>query len=256
MSTFVKVTALDGINLEARLKHDINVLLEIEQTIHHYMRVQGIIKKIDIFVESKRQDKTISVEYDILKLLLFIDGIYPNDVLEMLLLNIHQKILRLKNYEQTQFFFELATYSEYFHATYKNVIYVPLSKGNLSTTMKWLSSIEFSKNSVEQCNYSAIYLVHKTDFCPYIQMSTDELSVEIENEFLILKSHDITSKLSRFEYQLQNNSLHICLNDFIPFYYSLLTAEVAGFNCAICNFGKLKPIYLLLVNHNLIMSHR
>ena len=231
VATYVKITALDGINLRSRLKQDQAFLYELRLTLHQNMQVYSVVIKIDIFVDSEWNDRTQPyVDYFIIKLLL-IDPIYPNDMLEKLLLNVHQKTLRLAA-GQERLFFELATYYENFNDAGKRIIHVPLSNNHTSTTLGWFSSIEFSKNNVKYCNNFPLSSMHKTHVCPYVQLKSDEFVMDFSDEFLVLKSDDMTSKFSPFEYQLQNDSVFICLSDFLPFYHSLSTPETASVNRA------------------------
>lgn len=225
-SIYVKITASDNSNLGSRLKQDQMFLSELRITLHRTMQVYSIVINIDIFVTSEWNDRDPYVEYFIIKVLL-IDPIYPKDMLQMLLLNIHQKTLRLAA-GQTELYFELVTYNEVFNDAGKRIIHVSLSNNNTATTLEWLSSSEFSKNNVEYCNNFPVSLMHKTHVCPYLQIGTDEFNIDFNDEFLILKSYDMTSKFSPFEFQLQNGTVFICLSDFLPFYYSLSAPETVS----------------------------
>ena len=258
VSAYVKMTVLDGINLEVTIKQQTQTFLyALRQMLQEQMQVYGVIFKIDIFIDTKQYESTPSVYSFVVKLLLFPDAVYPTDVVKLLLSNIHQRTMRLA-IGLAQLFCELATYDEIHNGTNKRIIYVPLFNDDTLNTMEWFGSREFQKTILERCMDISMGLIHKTHVCPYIKIRTHEFLTEFKNEFLVLKSQDMTSKLSPFEYRSQNGTLHICLSDFLPFYYSLSTTKPVSGCYALFKIGKMTQMYYLTlcfkISHQLFVG--
>ena len=197
-------------------------LNDVQKTFLHNGIPDRVIVTIDIFVDSNRYRKEPSVDYYILKVVsdLDLENAYPDDFVQKLFSHIHQKTLRLR-YRQTVFFFEMETYKEVFQGTDKRFIHVPESINEDYVTMEWLGSTPFMRDFTFCLDKEAIIPLHKVQVCPYIQIMTDDFSVNFKNDFLILRTYNLTTTLSQFEYELKNDTINICFSDFLPFYYAM-----------------------------------
>ena len=226
VSVFIKMNALKG-NLspeyEFTEKSEVRSFLgDVWDTFLHNGVPERVIVTIDIYVGSNRNGKGSSKDYYVLKLILYLDAnrVDTGDIVQQFLLYIHQKTLRLK-YRQTLFFFELETYKEVFQGTDKRFIHVPEPNHEEPVEMEWLGSRAFMREFTYCLDTEAIIAMHKIQVCPYIQIRTDELSMNFKKEFLILNTYNFTSTFSQFEYELQNDTINICLSDFLPFFYAM-----------------------------------
>ena len=213
MSRFLRIflpTFTDGSDIGSFLN-------DVHETFLHNGIPDWVIVTIDIFVDSNRNRKEPSVDYYILKVVadLEITNAYSDDFVQKLFSHIHRKTLRLR-YRQSVFFFEMETYKEVFQGTDKRFIHVPESNNEDSVTMEWLESRPFMREFTFCLDKEAIIPLHKVQVCPYIQIMTDDFSVNFKNDFLILRTYTLTTTLSQFEYELKNDTINTSVSVFSP----------------------------------------
>ena len=247
----IKISDLDGRLSPEEVEDVLNdgfFLYDMQQTFRHYMLIPDMptysdpFLKMDLFVDSNWNSNASTIGYYILKLLLGSDDYYTENVLGVMLQNIHQKMLRMV-LGQKQFFFEFAMYNEPLDDTDKSIMYVSQSNSDTPAKMELIRSRKFSRDEdIDYCNNFPISLMHKMHVCPFIEIRTDEFLMDLEKDYLVLKSRDLMTKFSPFEYQLQNDTVQLCLSDYLPFYYSLSTTEVVSGTAARYNIGKISQI--------------
>ena len=71
------------------------------------------------------------------------------------------------------------------------------------------------------CSESTILPFSKMQFCPYIDIDLDEWDIEIENGFLTIEKELTAASFTKWEYEISEDILHICLDDFHSIYAAL-----------------------------------
>ena len=77
---------------------------------------------------------------------------------------------------------------------------------------------------IDYCSEQSILIINKLNACPFIRVSEDEFSINIENDFLLLDlpgTTNHTKKFSKWEYEIINKSIYICLDDFEEIYHKM-----------------------------------
>lgn len=100
----------------------------------------------------------------------------------------------------------------------QTILFVPVLSSSTVTTLETTSD-ELFRNpcySKERTNINRLFI------CPFIILRTDELAMEVENEFLFIAHGETPNKtlkiFSKWEYEIHGNQIYICLEEFMELY--------------------------------------
>ena len=115
------------------------------------------------------------------------------------------------------------TFSTLSQSQIKVVVYVHLALGVCMDTLS--GSFQTPALFSEHCPKTKTRPLTKLHHCPHIVLSKNILPMSIENEFLFFYEDGTRTKLlkalSNWEYDSHNDTVSICLEDYLSFYHSL-----------------------------------
>ena len=74
---------------------------------------------------------------------------------------------------------------------------------------------------LDYCANQSVTIINKLDACPFVQVFLDEFGLKIENDFIIFEVGNYTRMFSRWEYKKYDETISICLEDFIDIYQEM-----------------------------------
>ena len=93
-------------------------------------------------------------------------------------------------------------------------------------------SIAVPEPQTDTCIGKEKLTLHKLATCPYIVLNTDELPMKMKNEFLIftdpMSQGTDLQILSKWDYRIEGDTIHICLEDYIPIYAKMSKPADSG----------------------------
>ena len=74
---------------------------------------------------------------------------------------------------------------------------------------------------LDYCANQSVTIINKLDACPFVQVFLDEFGMKIENDFILFEVGNYTRMFSRWEYKKYDETISICLEDFIDIYQKM-----------------------------------
>ena len=72
------------------------------------------------------------------------------------------------------------------------------------------------------CRRKPVIQLRKTDICPFVKLKINEIPMIFVEGTLILNGPYLRITLSKFEHKLQNDTVYMCLEDYMLYYYAAL----------------------------------
>ena len=122
------------------------------------------------------------------------------------------------------FSLEPAVFNITFTRTYVEISVPHLSNSTVTTLKR--GATEVLENL---CDYTKLTEINKLFVCPFVILDVDDFSILVKNGFLFLANLDFPNKtlktFSKWEYEIHDNELLICLDDFIELYNVMVDSK-------------------------------
>ena len=108
-------------------------------------------------------------------------------------------------------------------------IQVPMSISDLKID-RLVSEFRYVLSDSHTCSVDKMVTLTKVHKCPFIKLHTDEIEYDIQNGFLLLGVNVLKKTpvkvLSQWEYEIHDNFIFICLQDYLDVYNGLTLSDV------------------------------
>lgn len=199
--------------------------------------LDSIEEKFELFRKNSNKAEETIIDYIIVRLLLHVATFRQKMSLSYMVRRLHYATLNLELPDvQVTFRSEFIRYhTSDFADIVKHFIQVPTENGSGYDVLERVILHEPSLPSLK-CQYKQHIVFDRLHVCPFIEISTDDLSMEIENGDLIIREPFLQKSTPswEFRYNSGNGNAFLCLSD-----YKIINSAMPQLE----SFGS-RPVYL------------
>ena len=235
-SVFVKLTLHKQYSLRKVKFKQYHYLLYLKYTVLKFLirnMVLDVLTEIRIYPKFEVLSGKSYVDYFVMHVTMDIAGaLYPEDVLSLFVKHLDDVDIKTAGeIDNNVYHASLAVYNITTDFSGRRKIYVPTYK---SPDVDVLDEFDLGGSDVDnefvgimsdnECVVKEIKPFKKLDIVPFTEVGLNELSMYIENTFLVLQEEYLEKIFTNFEYELHKDVIYLSLEDF-TFIYDIMPKD-------------------------------